>query len=535
MFHRDTCLLGIDISEHELRVVQVNVRGGKCSIARAGRTPMPEGAFVGRHVTHAGALSLALRNLLDEVGVDKSAQAVLNVSSDRLTLRNMALPAVPEEELATVVAGEVDHFGMVQSKGGAYGFVRLLPPTRDPADNPTYVTVMAVEEGVVSPLREVAERANLHISALEPSALAMMRTVSLATPPTGTAFTLVIGGDNTDAVFFINGELAAYRRMEIGSITLIDAEKLANSASLVAVGGQAPEVGAYECLNEGAVDKLALEARRTIEYLQREFPNFAALDRIQIVTDIPEIEPLARILTERFGVTTSIVLPPVTESDSPSAVVEMTGISGIRYATAYGLAMYNAPQAGSHVPKLDLFSTQRTAAVNEATKRNFAGSIVVSLFAIVAGIVGYWLYSQQISKIDGLVRTTSAQTATVNGLIDRTIEERANQAKQYRALRREGVPVGAMMDYIVGSLEPGVGLTSVSIAPDLRVTISGEALDEASVIRTTQNLQRSPVIKGLMINSFARVTSEAVNGIRFQLSGQTVTMDRVKLPTEVSR
>lgn len=519
---RDTEQLGIDISEHEIRVVQVRVRNGKATILKAAWSPMPDEAFQNGRVKHIGALSLGIKRLLDSAGLGKSGnQAILNVSSDRLAVRNVAVPPVPDSELAAVVAGEVEHFGLMQSKGGAFGFIKLMPPNRSASAGPVQVTVMAVEEELTTHLREVAERANLEVMALEPTALAMLRTVSLATPNTGTAFTLIIGREFTDAVFYINGDLAAYRRLDVGSTMMIETVKRTQK--------DADAVDPFEGLHEGAVDRLALETRRTIEYLQREFSDFAVLDRIQLITDFQDMEPLARILTRQFGIATSLVTTPPSTTDGAVVTSELSGLGGVRYATAYGLAMVNASGAGSRVPKLDLFSTQRTAQVYETTKRNFAGSIAVSAVGIVLGLLGFVMYNMQIDRVNTVILTTNGQTAALKAQIDKTVEERARSTKQYRALRKEGVPIGTMMDYVVGSLEPGVGLTSVAISPDLKVTIAGEAVDEASVIKTTQSLQRSPVLRGLMINSFSRIDKQSSNGIQFQLSGQTVSMDRIKM------
>lgn len=526
---RDREQLGIDISEHEIRVVQVRVRNGKATVVKAAWSPMPDEAFQNGRVKHIGALSLGIKRLLDSSGLGKAgSQAILNVSSDRLAVRNVAVPPVPDSELAAVVAGEVEHFSLMQSKGGAFGFIRLLPPNRSSSAGPVQVTVMSVEEELTSQLREVAERANIEVMALEPTALAMLRTVSLATPTTGTAFTLILGREFTDAVFYINGDLAAYRRLDVGSTMITETVKrgaISPKESDASVAVADP----FEGLHEGAVDRLALETRRTIEYLQREFSDFAVLDRIQLITDFQEMEPLARILTRQFGIATSLILTPTSTADAGAILGEFSGLGGVRYATAYGLAMVNASGEGSRVPKLDLFSTQRTAQVYETTKRNFAGSVAVSALGIVLGLLGFVMYNIQIDRVNNVILLTNGQTAAIKAQIDQTVEERARATKQYRALRKEGVPVGTMMDYVVGSLEAGVGLTSVTISPDLKVTISGEALDEASVIKTTQSLQRSPVLRGLMINSFSRIDKQAANGIQFQLSGQTVSMDRIRM------
>ena len=88
------------------------------------------------------------------------------------------------------------------------------------------------------------------------------------------------------------------------------------------------------------------------------------------------------------------------------------------------------------------------------------------------------------------------------------------------------------MDYVVGSLEANVGLSGLTIAGDHQVKMTGETLDESALIRTVQNLQKSPVLKNLMIVSFKRAGRDPESGITFELSAQTVSMDHIRLPGE---
>jgi hypothetical protein len=115
-------------------------------------------------------------------------------------------------------------------------------------------------------------------------------------------------------------------------------------------------------------------------------------------------------------------------------------------------------------------------------------------------------------------------------------ERRALRAEQHRLLKREGVPLTVLMDYLQGSIQPGVGLVSVTVDPQLGVTISGDSLTEAALINTVSTLQRVPVLQGVSVQSFNRDQRGMGDGILFTLASRTVSLDAIaeKAPQTVA-
>ncbi|HWD38204.1 MAG TPA: hypothetical protein VG944_05095 [Fimbriimonas sp.] len=524
-------VVGIDLTESEIRIIQMTPRNERPSVLRVASAPMPPSSFSNGRAVSPSVVAFAIRGLLDSMGAGQVENAVFGVPNGRTTYRQFVIPPVSDSEFDSVVDVEVEHHSLVRTQGGGYGAIKMQAPTVADRHDSVSVACFAVETDVTTTIQEIADKANLKVLALEPSTLAMVRTAVLAQPTNATIFNLAIGDKSSDISFLIGGHLTSFRRIDIG------AERLCQeSHSRVAVrqgsGGRGDGGFNAQDLNMSAVTDLALEVQRTRDYLQREYPDFALIDQIGISFDEPELACLAEVLSDRVSAPCFNVSPQTGSLDSPEASMELSGPQGSRFAVAYGLAMHSAPATNLRVPGIDLYGQKRTDVKQVETRRNFAGSILVSLLGVAVGVVGYFMYAQQITSADHETARVVQSTKNVKAETDQVMADRALHATQYRVLRKEGSALGVLMDYVVASLEPGVGLSLVSISNDYRVTFQGEATDEKGLLNTVENLKRTPLLKDLSIVSFSRPEKDLTNSIKFELSGTTLSANHIKLPPE---
>ena len=550
MARKDSSILGVDLHEQEIRIVEIGLRSNKPFLGKIGRAPMPEGAILNGHVQHVGPIAVALRLLLNSMGITGSANVVFNILGDSITLRTLSVPPVPDKELPSIIAGEVSHYQLIHTPAGAYSFLRLSPPTRSSSSetgdkretfldpevaelNPAVVTVMAVEEDVLFALGDTAEQANLAVEAMEPAQYGMFRCLLTNAGPTPTLFGLMVNPANTDIVFVHKGQIVGYRRIDIGSRLLT----LQYGTTAESPAGAAPRPFAYDeirgptvqhggDLNRLAVHSLSLEVQRTLNYYQREFPESTSEDNVYIAIDDSRLEGLAKDLTFELGLNVDLVQPSLTVVE-PGGAPDPNALSPV-YAAAFGLAMQG--QILSRVPRLDLFSQQRAGVRKAETQRNFRGSILTSVLAISLGVSGFFLYHRQIIDLEKETTETNAKVAAIKDEMNTVVQKRLKKEKQYQELRNEGTPVGAVMDYISSNIKPGTGLQSVSIGNDLTVTINGEAVDEEHLISTNQFLQNSPLLVGMQILNFHQLQNQEGDGIGFQMVGKTISLGRIRLP-----
>jgi Tfp pilus assembly PilM family ATPase len=478
--------------------------------------------MAGDRIIDPAAIALSLRRLVDSVPGLGTPATVVGVPGG-ITLRNISVPPVPDAELPMVVEAEVEHQGMIRHRGSAYSFLKLWSPVDHERAHES-VVVMAVDDDVTSRLRSAIERANLEVEAFEPSQYGMYRAVRLAAGANSTFCALLMGTANAELAFVNQGKLLAYRRVETGSLALMR-EANTGTVAAPAAGSTPTSTTADEgvSLSVTALDTLGTDCYRALDYFTREYPDLAAVDRMYLAIDRPELRQLEMEMTHRLGI-------PVEQVKLENFEGGANVVDGSKYIAAYGLAMRDIAPIALQVPRLDLFSKERTATQQIRTRRNFAGSIIISATAILLGLAFYFLYGSQIADLQEATKQQKQQAAEVRSETDKTVKERARRTAQYLALRKEGVPVTALLDYIAGALQPGVGISSVSISDDLKVTIQGDAVDEPAMIGTVQFLQQCPLLPGLIIDSFSRVKDK--EGITFQLSSTTVPLSRVHMAGE---
>jgi Tfp pilus assembly PilM family ATPase len=551
MVRKDSNILGIDLHDEEIRVVQIGSRSNKPFLGKVGRAPMPEGAVLNGRILHVGPVAVALRLLLNSMGITSAAKAVVGVLGDSTTLRTLSVPPVPDNELPTIIAGEVSHYNLVHSEGGAYIYLRLNPPSRsgggdsssgqssgdkretwlDPdatEQNPSVVTVMAVEEDILLSLDDTITQANVNVEAMEPSQYAMYRTIMSNAGPTPTLFALMVNPANTDIAFIHKGLIVGYRRIDIGS-RVLTLQYTAGAGGTVPAGA-APEERASGSSSAGSMNKLAvhslsLEVQRTLNYYQREFPAALAEDNVYLAIDDSRLDELAKELTFELGVNVETVQPGFGDPSSQGG----DALSPI-YAAAFGLATQG--QIMTKVPRLDLFTKQRAGVKKKETRRNFTGSIIISAVAVVLGIAGYMYFHRQIDAIDAQINETNAKATVIRNETNKQVQLRHTKEQQFNALRSEGAPVTALMDYISTGITKGTGLQSVTISNDLTVNIVGQSSNETLMIVTSQQLQQCPLLSGLTLVNFHALQGEEGDGVGWQLTGHTVSINHLKLPEE---
>lgn len=529
---------------------------------------MPDGAVMNGRILHTAPVAVALRLLLNSMGITATARAVVGVLGDGTILRTMSVPPVPEHELPTIIAGEVNHYGLVHTAGGAYSFLRLQPHTRpatadqksaleledkretwlDPdseGQNPSVVTVFAVEEDVLYSIRDTIEQANLTVEAVEPAQYAMFRSVMFTAGPGATLFAMMISPANTDVAFVNKGIIVGYRRIDIGSRLLTleygtttdspgaPVPTSMDSSNPYAQGpGQQSRPGeGVGGLNRLAIESLSLEVQRTLNYYQREFPSAPIEDNVYLAVDDVRCEGIARELTLSLGVSVEAMRPSASAQEPHEQGGGSGGALSSIYAASFGLAMQGQAMLG-RVPRIDLFSKQRAGVQQADTRRNLSGSIFVSALAILGAGASYFLYHKQIVALEAEITQTQARTAQIKGQIDAEISKRRRLDDQYKALRSEGVPITEIIDSIASCIKPGTGLDSVVIAPDLTVTIDGQSINDQLMIDTIEALQKSPVLYDMRIIRFGELSPEQGIGVGFEMVGKALSAGKIRLPED---
>jgi type IV pilus assembly protein PilM len=100
--------IGVDVGSTAVRAAEV-VGGDHPVLVRAAQVPLPAGAVENAEVRQPDTVAQALRELWSR-GKFKSAQAYLGVGNQRVIVREIALPWLPEKELRSSLAFQVQEF-----------------------------------------------------------------------------------------------------------------------------------------------------------------------------------------------------------------------------------------------------------------------------------------------------------------------------------------------------------------------------------------------------------------------------------------
>src|SRR5262245_13983694 len=100
--------IGLDIGSTAVRAAELSP-GAQPTVVRAAQRPLPAGAVENGEIRDPGAVSEALRDLWKDGGFS-SRQSWLGIGNQRMVVREIALPFLPEKELRASLGLQVQEF-----------------------------------------------------------------------------------------------------------------------------------------------------------------------------------------------------------------------------------------------------------------------------------------------------------------------------------------------------------------------------------------------------------------------------------------
>lgn len=530
-------VLGVDINQYEIRVVEMRGVGPSAQVIRAGAVPVPRGAIEGDRIIFPDTISETLRGLLHRMNVS-TRQAVVGLGAANTITRVLDLPRVPDHEIRMVIEGELAHYQILRAGTGAFDYLRLQdPPPGKEAAPP--VLVMATEERTVDLYREITERAGLQLLALEPILLSMYRTATPLIQAQPSAACLLISYGKSEIAIADQGHIRLYRRVDIGSNDLIAGRQPASSLPLsqggeaherVLLGDDAPFESPLLSEGEGeinavAANNLATELQRSLDYYRREFPQAPAVTRVILATNDPEIDPLAQWLSQALAIDCIVAEPPISMGVSRALAAQLEAPEGLRYLGAAGLALNALPGLPATVPRFDLSAFEREAVEVVAARGRLAVSLAISVSMIVVGLVVTLTFLRHTGILEHQIRMMQSDLMGKQQLEQAQIQEIQLVHDRYVALKREGVPFPRIMDLIARAVSMQAGLTTVGLDRAGRLAVEGEAEDEKAMIDTLNEMSKCPYFTNTTLDSF---TNRFLNDqrtrrvVEFKISSQIV-------------
>lgn len=168
--------IGVDVGSTAVRVAEV-AAGDVPVIVRAAQVPLPPGVVEAGEVRQPEAVAEALRELWSKSGV-KSKQVHLGVGNQRVVVRELALPWLPEKELRDTLGFQVQEFIPMASDEAVLDFDPLGEMDQG-GRRMVRILLVAAHKPMVNALVEAALAAKLDPQGIDLTPFAVIRAVGM--------------------------------------------------------------------------------------------------------------------------------------------------------------------------------------------------------------------------------------------------------------------------------------------------------------------------------------------------------------------
>ena len=166
--------VGLDIGSTSVRASEV-VAGDPPALIRAAQVPLPEGAVESGEVRDIEAVASGIRELWQRGGF-KSRQVIMGVSNQRVVVREVTVPALPQKELRQSLPFQVQDLIPIPVEDAVLDFDVLEELEQEDAKM-LRLLVVAAQRDMVTRLVESAQRAKLDPVGVDLVPFALIRAV----------------------------------------------------------------------------------------------------------------------------------------------------------------------------------------------------------------------------------------------------------------------------------------------------------------------------------------------------------------------
>jgi type IV pilus assembly protein PilM len=310
--------IGVDVGSTAVRVAEV-AAGDVPVIVRAAQVPLPPGVVESGEVRQPQTVAEALRELWAKAGV-KSKQAYLGVGNQRVVVREVALPWLPEKELRDSLGFQVQEFIPMATDDAVLDFDPLGELDQG-GRRMVRILLVAAHKPMVNALVEAAVAAKLDPQGIDLTPFAVIRAVGtgdegLDLDSSGDEAIIDIGAQVTSICVHDRGMTRFVRMLPSGGrdITLalatgldvdeVVAERLKRGEQIELQGESGPPLPDPAEIHQLALARAGSfvdEVRSSLEFYTAQMPN-AQIGRVLVVGGGSRLDGLLELLQERLPV-----------------------------------------------------------------------------------------------------------------------------------------------------------------------------------------------------------------------------------------
>lgn len=167
--------IGLDIGSTAVRAAELRFGGDVPTLVRAAQVPLPAGAVEVGEIRDPKAVSTALKELWARGGF-RSKQVMMGAGNQRVVVREIALPFVPEKELRETLGFQVQEFIPIPVDEAVLDYDTLGEFEQD-GRQMVRILLVAAHREMVNQVVQATEDAKLQMVGLDLNPFALVRAV----------------------------------------------------------------------------------------------------------------------------------------------------------------------------------------------------------------------------------------------------------------------------------------------------------------------------------------------------------------------
>jgi Tfp pilus assembly PilM family ATPase len=545
MKHRS--IIGIEVSPEEIRGACIRVTNGIPQIAGVASVPTPQDAIDSEGMLSPAEMGDAIRKLCVRLDA-KTNHVAIGMTISNLVARVMEIPPVPDQEVRAVLRGEMDHYRILPAGQSAFDYYRLpeqpvkegaKPSGADQPDPVARVLLMGAEERLVASYRAAVDAANLHLVAVEPGSIAVMRTLQPMLKVQPSVASVIVGAAGTDVFITQAGSLQFYRRIDTGISELRSQSGFVESKP---VNGNAPSRGGLlagdfdeEALakpitsavplvadpyNRQAISLLMTEVQRSLDYFSREFPLGEDTMAVRFALDAEDAPDMFTVMSQYLRSDAEMVSAFQHLGLSEEVQNDVTGAQSYKFIISVGLALRCAGGEYADAAELDLGIGDKVVVERRIAPKALIASAAASGLIFIGTVTAALTIGYKTSRLNmklaqekhSLQELTQEHAAKVSAL-DR-------QKNLVTAIHAHDKPMREAIEFLSAAVSRHACLSTLSIDVNGQVFLTGEAENSRVVADIMDTINLAPTLEPIRLNSIMRVDPDR-GGTTFKFEMQT--------------
>ena len=276
--------IGLDIGTRTVSVAEVSTKGGGPTVTDFSQAELPEGAVREGEVIDPEGVAATIKAAMGETSI-RDKRVHLGVANQRVVVRQVTLPYLPEDEMRQSLAFQVQEYIPIPVEAAELDFHTLDVTEDEDGQQVSQLLLVAAQKDMIGTHVDAAERAGLKPVGVDLNPFAVLRALHNESVVGDTTEVLVdIGAGVTSIVVHANGVPLFVRVLVFGGDAITDAIARAEGSDTSAaearkwqlqLDGQDPGSEAAAARVESFIDEL----RSSLGYFRAQAAD-ARIERV---------------------------------------------------------------------------------------------------------------------------------------------------------------------------------------------------------------------------------------------------------------